>query len=161
MNIKEYMEDTARTCPQLGTDFWDQLHMVIGISTESGELLDVFKKALAYSKGLDFVNIGEEIGDILWYLINLCRMLNLDPEEIMQININKLKARYPEKFTKEKALNRNLDQEREILESLGFYSVDKETGETRLANISEVEEISEFLRHKVGSGSFQNKLLGE
>lgn len=118
MNLQDYTKEIERTCPQLGTEFWDQLHMVIGICTEAGELLDTYKKALAYGKALDTVNIGEEMGDILWYLVNLCRMLKLDPEHIMQINIDKLKARYPERFTQEKALNRNLDRERKILEEL-------------------------------------------
>jgi hypothetical protein len=43
-------------------------------------------------------------------------MLNIDLEEMLQRNIDKLKARYPEKFTQENALNRNLDVERQILE---------------------------------------------
>ena len=46
----------------------------------------------------------------------ISRIKNIDIEEIMQRNIEKLKARYPEKFTQEKALSRNLDAERNILE---------------------------------------------
>jgi NTP pyrophosphatase (non-canonical NTP hydrolase) len=117
MNIQEYQSEIERTCPQLGSELGDQLHMAIGIATEAGELLDAYKKRYAYNKPLDAVNIGEEIGDVLWYTINLCRMLNLNPEEIMYKNILKLRQRYPEKFTEENAINRNLDKERKILES--------------------------------------------
>jgi NTP pyrophosphatase (non-canonical NTP hydrolase) len=116
MNIKQYIKESSRTCPDLGYREKNNLHMVLGISTESGELLDTFKKNLAYRKNLDWVNIEEEIGDIMWYISNFCRINNLDFENILDKNIEKLKIRYPEKFTEEKALNRNLDAERTKLE---------------------------------------------
>ena len=68
MNIKEYMIESSRTCPTLETDFLNQLHMAIGASTETNELLDTFKKKLAYGKEMDLVNIKEEIFDTFWYL---------------------------------------------------------------------------------------------
>lgn len=120
MNYKKYQEESKRTCPKLKDELReglsDELHMVIGISTEAGELLDAYKKHFAYGKDLDVVNVGEEIADIMWYVSNLCRMKGIDLEEMMQRNIDKLKARYPEKFTQENALNRDLDNERNILE---------------------------------------------
>jgi len=120
MNYKEYQSQSERTCPNLKDNLReglsDELHMVIGISTEAGELLDAYKKHFAYGKNLDIVNVGEEIADIMWYISNLCRMKGIDLEEMMERNINKLKARYPDKFSQEKALNRNLDIERDILE---------------------------------------------
>ncbi len=120
MEYKDYQKETKRTCPKLSDNLReglvDELHMVIGISTESGELLDAYKKHFAYGKELDVINVGEEIADIMWYISNLCRLLNIDLEEMQQRNINKLRARYPEKFTQEDALNRNLDIERQILE---------------------------------------------
>jgi len=120
MNYKEYQSQSERTCPNLKDNLReglsDELHMVIGISTEAGELLDAYKKHFAYGKNLDIVNVGEEIADIMWYISNLCRMKGIALEEMMERNINKLKARYPDKFSQEKALNRNLDIERDILE---------------------------------------------
>jgi NTP pyrophosphatase (non-canonical NTP hydrolase) len=116
MDIYKYMEEVERTCPQLKGAFEDQLHMAIGASTEAGELLDAYKKAFAYGKSIDKVNVGEELGDIFWYAVNLMRMLDLDPAEIFETNVNKLRARYPEKFTEENALNRDLDKERAVLE---------------------------------------------
>jgi NTP pyrophosphatase (non-canonical NTP hydrolase) len=117
MNIKDYIIEASRTCPDLGSDFTNQLHMAIGASTETGELLDAYKKNLAYGKPLDKVNVSEEIFDIFWYLSNLCRMLGIDPEVGMDTNVAKLRARYPNKFTQENAINRNLEAERKILES--------------------------------------------
>jgi len=90
--------------------------MALGASTEAGELLDVYKKFLAYGKEMDVTNIIEEIGDSFWYLVNLCRMLDINPEEVMERCVSKLRVRYPEKFTEERANNRDLEAERKALE---------------------------------------------
>jgi NTP pyrophosphatase (non-canonical NTP hydrolase) len=96
--------------------------MAIGLSTEANEVLDAYKKAFAYGKKLDVVNVGEELGDILWYMANLMRMLDIDFESVLQINVDKLKARYPDKFDSDKAITRDLGKERAILEQLGYNS---------------------------------------
>jgi NTP pyrophosphatase (non-canonical NTP hydrolase) len=117
MDFKEYTKETQRTMAELGQSFADQLHMVMGISTEAGELLDTYKKTLAYNKELDIVNIKEEIGDLLWYISNLLRVLDMDFEQVLYLNVEKLKARYPEKFTEDNAINRDLEAERKVLET--------------------------------------------
>lgn len=122
MNVKDYQKAARRTLPTLGTTQADLIHMTMGLSTESNELLDIMKKNLAYGKPIDIPNMREEIGDIAWYLINLCTICEFEFEEILQTNIDKLKARYPEKFTEERAINRDLSRERRILEELGFSS---------------------------------------
>jgi NTP pyrophosphatase (non-canonical NTP hydrolase) len=126
MNHEEYQKQSKNTCAELDDKLRkglaNEMHMAMGIATEAGELLDAYKKHFAYGKELDVVNVGEEIADIMWYISNLCRMLNIDLGEMLQKNINKLKTRYPEKFgeknsfDRESALNRDLDKEREILE---------------------------------------------
>lgn len=73
MNLKEYQEQASRTCPDLGSLEKNILHMDIGILTEIGEIADIFKKNLAYNKPIDYVNLGEEIGDVCWYVVNLNR----------------------------------------------------------------------------------------
>lgn len=72
---------------------------------------------MAYNKPIDLVNIQEELGDLCWYLANFCRINNFDLEKILDNNIAKLRARYPEKFTQENAINRNLENERKVLEA--------------------------------------------
>lgn len=116
MTLKEYKIESKRTCPKLSTNSEDLLHMALGMQTEAAEISDVFKKKLAYNKDIDWVNVKEEIGDLMWYIMNLCTFNDFDLEEILQTNIDKLKARFPDKFTEEKALNRNLQVERKILE---------------------------------------------
>ena len=127
MKIKEYLEKASTTCPDLGSDLNNQLHMAIGASTEANELLDAYKKQFAYGKELDKVNVSEEIFDCFWYLVNLCRMLEIDIEKGLQTNIAKLEARYPEKFTDYHANNRDLEKERKILEGKDFDPNEKWT----------------------------------
>jgi len=92
------------------------LHGVSGCVTEAGELEDALKKCIFYGKELDLVNLTEEVGDVMWYLAILLDELGSSFEEVITINIRKLKSRYPNKFSSERALNRNLDKERDILE---------------------------------------------
>ena len=115
MEIKDYIEQSERTLVQKGKDL-NLLHGAIGISTEAGEILDAFKRHIYYGKELDVVNVKEEIGDIMWYVAILCRELNLEMGDILQTNIDKLKARYPDKFSEHYAINRDLNSERNILE---------------------------------------------
>ena len=117
MNLKQYAIEAKRTMSECETPLLDDLHMILGMQTESAEIADVYKKNIAYGKDLDLVNIKEEIGDLMWYIVNLCTLKGWDLEDIMQTNIDKLKARFPGKFTNENALNRDLDKEREILEN--------------------------------------------
>jgi len=117
MNIFEYINLASRTCPDLGSDLNNQMHMAIGASTESNELLDSYKRWFAYGKELDKTNVEEEIFDCFWYLLNLCRMLNINPEMGMATNILKLESRYPNlRFDENNAIQRNLEKERLILE---------------------------------------------
>lgn len=116
MNINEYQEKASRTCAKIDGAILDDLHMVLGMQTEAAEIADVYKKTIAYKKPLDFVNIKEEIGDIMWYIANLCNMNGWDLREILDVNIAKLEARYPNSFNSFDALNRNLEKEREKLE---------------------------------------------
>ena len=122
MEISKYQAEAARTCANIDGGILDDLHMVLGMQTEAAEIADAYKKTIAYKKELDLVNVKEELGDILWYIANMCNMHDWDLRDIMQTNIDKLKARYPEKFTEEHAINRNLEKEREILEKIPAIS---------------------------------------
>lgn len=92
------------------------LHAGIGMATESGEFLDMLKKHLYYGKPLDKVNLAEEVGDLMWYCAVAMDVLDIDFNDVLETNIKKLAARYPEKFTEFHAENRDLDSERQILE---------------------------------------------
>lgn len=92
------------------------LHGVMGLCTEAGEAQDVLKKWIFYGKEPDLVELGEEMGDTLWYVMEVLNALGVDLEFVMQQNIEKLRTRYPDKFTEDKAINRDLDAERAVLE---------------------------------------------
>jgi len=92
-------------------------HAIIGLASECGELVGAMKKAKIYGKEFDVVNFKEEIGDIMWYLAIALDSINSSWEEVWDLNIAKLKARYPDKYTDCNALTRNLEIERKILES--------------------------------------------
>lgn len=125
MNSNQYLKDSKRTVSNdyaniemrmKGDKMVDLLHAGIGLATESAEFLDALKKTVFYGKQLDEVNLAEELGDLLWYIALAMNALNTDFEKQMQVNIDKLKLRYPEKFTEEAAEVRDLVSERELLE---------------------------------------------
>lgn len=93
------------------------LHAGIGMVTEAGEFIDQLKKHLFYRKELDLVNLKEELGDILWYVAIAMSALETDFPTEMDRVIRKLRARFPDKFSDDKANNRDLDNERQVLES--------------------------------------------
>ncbi len=90
-------------------------HSIMGIVTEAGELMDEVKKAKIYGKKLDKLNLIEELGDLMWYIALILDHLEIDFETVWEKNINKLKVRYPKKFTENKAKNRNLEKEKNAL----------------------------------------------
>lgn len=92
------------------------LHAGIGLATEAGEFLDTLKKHIYYGAELDDTNLKEEIGDVMWYVALACNAYGIDIGDVMQANIAKLQARYPDNFTSEDALNRDTANERRVLE---------------------------------------------
>tara|TARA_R110002126_G_scaffold210876_9_gene357411 strand:- start:295 stop:807 length:513 start_codon:yes stop_codon:yes gene_type:complete len=119
MSNKQFTIDSLRTESH---NYYPQdprvLHASMGLVTEAAELQDALKKASFYGKQLDITNIKEEAGDMLWYLALLFDAIGTDFETEQARVIAKLKARFPDKFTNEKAENRDLVTERAILEGV-------------------------------------------
>ena len=70
----------------------------IGLSSETGEFNEIIKKCIFQGKPLNDETVfhcKRELGDIMWYWVSSCRALGLDPNEVIEENVNKLKARYP------------------------------------------------------------------
>lgn len=117
--MSKFVKDCLRTESTMfnikpGTD--RLLHAAMGMQTECAEFTDQLKKHVFYGKPLDVTNLKEEIGDLLWYLSLAMDELKTDfPQEQNRV-INKLKVRYPSKFSSENALTRNLSDERRELE---------------------------------------------
>ena len=111
----------GRDCEEDSTDLrMHLLHAIIGLLTEVGD--EMVTAILDEEKGeikddLDIFNLMEEFGDASWYIAESGLATGLPIGLSMLRNLKKLKARYPDKFTDEHAVNRDLKLERRILET--------------------------------------------
>jgi len=83
----------------LGADVPRLLTAAFGISAEAGEFTEIVKKMFLQGKPYNednIVHMKKEAGDILWYMSQVCIALDTTFEELMEINYQKLSARYPE-----------------------------------------------------------------
>jgi NTP pyrophosphatase (non-canonical NTP hydrolase) len=124
--MNEFIKNSMRTESSLFNKLIDNngkeynqarlIHAQMGMQTEVAEFADALKKSLFYGKPLDIVNLKEELGDLMWYMAIAMDELDTNFTKEGDRVINKLKTRYPDKFTVGKAENRNLELERAILE---------------------------------------------
>lgn len=116
MNLDQYSLLAIRTLNDLGNLKANLAHMALGITGEAGEVADIIKKHYAYGKPLDKLHLVEEIGDIMFYLNGLLAELDVEWSEVLEVNIKKLEARYPDlKFNADHAINRDVDAECEAM----------------------------------------------
>lgn len=87
-------------------DIGGVLHACLGLSGEVGEVNDMIKKWIFHEKNLDTTHLQKELGDVMWYIALFCDAFGWDLNDILQMNIDKLKARYPEGFDTYRANNR-------------------------------------------------------
>lgn len=113
MTANEYQVLAARTINKNLAPWEATQHALFGMASEVGELHGIFQKKLQH-EGLpllfdedpDIEHAKKEVGDILWFVAEFCTVNDWDLEDIMQMNIDKLKARYPDGFSVEKSLHR-------------------------------------------------------
>ena len=79
---------------------------VMGLCGEAGEAIDIVKKHLHQGHELDREKLIKELGDIAWYLAETAYALDIELDEVLEGNIAKLKARYPEGFDTERSVHR-------------------------------------------------------
>ena len=82
------------------------LNGVMGLCGESGEVIDLVKKHLFQGHELDKTKVAEETSDCLWYCALIATAIGMSLGDIMQLNIDKLKQRYPAGFSKDRSINR-------------------------------------------------------
>lgn len=107
MTINEYQQRAmASLNPELkGRDVL--INSVMGLCGESGEAIDIVKKWLARGHPLDREHLAKELGDVAWYLAEAATALDLDLEDILRANLEKLERRYPDGFSTEKSVGRD------------------------------------------------------
>ena len=112
MTINEYQKLAMTTLnPEL--DKKDVLiNGVMGLCGESGEAIDLVKKHLAQGHELDTDRLAKELGDIAWYLAETATAIGYDLEDILQMNLDKLKKRYPQGFSVDHSVNRQSGDEK-------------------------------------------------
>lgn len=107
MTINEYQKLAMRTASGMNHEHHGMLmNGVLGLCGESGEVADLVKKATFQGHELDFEHVAKELGDIAWYLALSATAIGYDLETVMQMNIDKLRKRYPEGFDPERSLHR-------------------------------------------------------
>lgn len=82
-----------------GWDVGGIINASYGLSGEVGELNDLLKKSIFHGHDINLEEVEKEIGDVLWYVAMMCESFGFCMEDIMQMNIDKLEARYPEGFS--------------------------------------------------------------
>ena len=96
MNFKTYQINARKTAiyPSLGSNY---VYPTLGLVGESGEVAEKIKKVLRDKNGVfdqeTLIGLKKELGDVLWYVSNICSELNFSLENIAEENLNKLRKR--------------------------------------------------------------------
>lgn len=80
-------------------------HALFGLSSETGEILGIYQKALQGHE-IDQKKVLDEVGDLMWFVAELCDCLNVNMGVVARSNIKKLEGRYPDGFDPAKSVNR-------------------------------------------------------
>ena len=106
MEINDYQKLALRTLNK-NLDKKDILiNSVMGLCGESGEAIDLVKKHLYQGHELDKERFGKELGDIAWYLAEAAHAINMDLDDVIKMNIEKLQKRYPDGFNQNNSIHR-------------------------------------------------------
>ena len=109
MTINEYQKLALMTEGRLTTDptpYTRLIEALMGVNGEAGEAIDVLKKILYQGHAFQPDRIAGELGDIAWYLALAADAIGYDLETIFRMNIDKLKARYPDGFAVDRSIHR-------------------------------------------------------
>ena len=110
MTGNEYQKLAMRTCSikddNTNNDNFDMLcHGVFGLTSEAGEVAGLLQK-MYQGHNFDTEHMKKELGDCMWMIAEICTALEFTLDDVMQTNIEKLKARYPDGFSAERSLHR-------------------------------------------------------
>lgn len=105
MLLMEYQEAAQRTSNTITSDAKLE-NGLFGLAGEVGEICDLWKKHRFQGHGFDRGRMISELGDVLWYVVEVACGLDVSLDVVAQCNITKLRARYPEGFEAERSLHR-------------------------------------------------------
>lgn len=107
MTLNEYQDEAARTGAHSDFNPSGLSYLTLGLCGESGEFADHIKKWLGHGHDLDMSAMKKELGDVLWYLSQISKMLGFSLEEVAIANLDKLRVRYPDGFSIQASRNRS------------------------------------------------------
>lgn len=105
MTGNEYQKLAARTINKNLTPLGQENHALHGMVGEIGEIHSLYQKTFQGHK-FDDEHAKKELGDLLWFIAEYCSARHWALDDVMQLNIDKLRARYPEGFDSEHSLHR-------------------------------------------------------
>ena len=108
MTINEYQKAALKTEPSFEEDEYllRIINGVMGLNGEAGECIDLVKKHIFQGHDFDKEHLVKELGDVAWYLAITADAIGYDLETIMQMNVDKLKVRYPKGFEEARSTHR-------------------------------------------------------
>jgi NTP pyrophosphatase (non-canonical NTP hydrolase) len=106
MTFQEYQAQAKRTAGEPPYTDMDLAVAGLGIAGEAGEVADYLKKVLSHGHPLDRAKLIHELGDVQWYIAQICTLLGIDLEQVPWANLEKLKTRYPDGFDPNRSQNR-------------------------------------------------------
>lgn len=106
MEIKEFQLKSTRTLNQALPKDMNIVNMCLGAYGEFSEVSELIKKHVFQGHELNREKVIEELGDTMFYLVNLATELDIDMTEVLQNNVDKLLVRYPEGFTAKASVER-------------------------------------------------------
>lgn len=107
MTGNEYQKLAMRTC-SIPRDRKEDMarHAIFGLASEAGEVAGIMQKKYQGHE-IDIEHVKKELGDCMWMIAEACEAFDISLDDVMQTNIDKLKARYPEGFDPERSLHRD------------------------------------------------------
>ena len=98
MTLKEYQAFAARGIHEATLEREPIVGFALGLAGEAGEVVDDIKKRIFHGREVPMEHTAEELGDVLWYIANIATQCGLKLEDIVAQNVDKLLARYPDKY---------------------------------------------------------------
>lgn len=105
MTGNEYQLLAARTINPRITSVETKFHALHGMVAEIGEIHSIYQKVYQ-GHAIDQEHVKKELGDLIWFISEYCTVMDWKLEDIMALNIEKLRDRYPIGFEEERSLNR-------------------------------------------------------
>ena len=106
LEFEQYQQEMKRTASDISYKPENLALGAMGIAGEAGEVADYIKKILFHNHKLSTEKLALELGDVLWYITYLSSVIGYDLNQIAELNLEKLKKRYPEGWDAEKSINR-------------------------------------------------------